>query len=133
MGMILQIHIGVDSPPVSLQLCKFVGLLVSMNIHSLQSLINTHEALGALLTSQSVTTNLQSTVKCEGQLLFQHVNSIVLVHTMKPHSMPRSLNSCKVTGWVRTTEQQTSHKKFSEGKQVHVGMEPSKTNQTRWE
>ena len=27
----------------------------------------------------------------------------------------------------------TSHKKFSEGKQVHVGMETSKTNQTRWE
>ena len=27
----------------------------------------------------------------------------------------------------------TSHKKFSEGKQVHVGMEASKTNQTRWE
>ena len=26
-----------------------------------------------------------------------------------------------------------SHKKFSEGKQVHVGMEASKTNQTRWE
>ena len=25
----------------------------------------------------------------------------------------------------------TSHKKFSEGKQVHVGMEASKTNQTR--
>ena len=28
---------------------------------------------------------------------------------------------------------ETSHKKFSEGKQVHVGMEASKTNQTRWE
>ena len=27
----------------------------------------------------------------------------------------------------------TSNKKFSEGKQVHVGMEASKTNQTRWE
>ena len=27
----------------------------------------------------------------------------------------------------------TSHKKFSEGKQMHVGMEASKTNQTRWE
>ena len=27
----------------------------------------------------------------------------------------------------------TSHKKFSEGKQAHVGMEASKTNQTRWE
>ena len=27
----------------------------------------------------------------------------------------------------------TSHKKFSEGKQVHVGMEALKTNQTRWE
>ena len=26
-----------------------------------------------------------------------------------------------------------SHKKFSEGKQVHVGMEASKTNQTGWE
>ena len=28
---------------------------------------------------------------------------------------------------------ETSHKKFSEEKQVHVGMEASKTNQTRWE
>ena len=28
---------------------------------------------------------------------------------------------------------ETSHKKFSEGKQVRVGMEASKTNQTRWE
>ena len=28
---------------------------------------------------------------------------------------------------------ETSHKTFSEGKQVHVGMETSKTNQTRWE
>ena len=28
---------------------------------------------------------------------------------------------------------ETSHKKFSEGKQLHVGMEASKTNQTRWE
>ena len=27
----------------------------------------------------------------------------------------------------------TSHKKFSEEKQAHVGMEASKTNQTRWE
>ena len=27
----------------------------------------------------------------------------------------------------------TSHKKFSEGKQTHVGMEALKTNQTRWE
>ena len=27
----------------------------------------------------------------------------------------------------------TSHKKFSERKQAHVGMEASKTNQTRWE
>jgi len=27
----------------------------------------------------------------------------------------------------------TSHKKFSEWKQAHVGMEPSKSNQTRWE
>ena len=27
----------------------------------------------------------------------------------------------------------TSHKKFSEGKQAHVGMETLKTNQTRWE
>ena len=27
----------------------------------------------------------------------------------------------------------TSHKKFSERKQVHVGMEASKTSQTRWE
>ena len=26
----------------------------------------------------------------------------------------------------------TSHKKFSEGKQTHVGMEALKTNQTRW-
>ena len=26
----------------------------------------------------------------------------------------------------------TSHKKFSDGKQVHVGIEASKTNQTRW-
>ena len=26
-----------------------------------------------------------------------------------------------------------SHKKFSEGKQAHVGMEALKTNQTRWE
>ena len=30
-------------------------------------------------------------------------------------------------------QQCTSHKKFSGGKQVHVGMETSKTNQTRWE
>ena len=29
--------------------------------------------------------------------------------------------------------QYTSHKKFSEGKQAHVEMEASKTNQTRWE
>ena len=28
---------------------------------------------------------------------------------------------------------ETSHKKSSEGKQVHVGMEASKNNQTRWE
>ena len=27
----------------------------------------------------------------------------------------------------------TSQKKFSEGKQAHVGMEALKTNQTRWE
>ena len=27
----------------------------------------------------------------------------------------------------------TSHKKFSEGKQAHVGMEALKTNRTRWE
>ena len=27
----------------------------------------------------------------------------------------------------------TSHKKFSEGRQAHVGMEALKTNQTRWE
>ena len=27
----------------------------------------------------------------------------------------------------------TSHKKFSEGKHAHVGMEASKTNQTRWD
>ena len=27
----------------------------------------------------------------------------------------------------------TSHIKFSEGKQAHVGMEALKTNQTRWE
>ena len=27
----------------------------------------------------------------------------------------------------------TSYRKFSERKQVHVGMEASKTNQTRWE
>jgi len=27
----------------------------------------------------------------------------------------------------------TSDKKFSEGKQAHVGMEASKTNQTGWE
>jgi len=27
----------------------------------------------------------------------------------------------------------TSHKKFSEGKQAHLGMEASKTSQTRWE
>ena len=27
----------------------------------------------------------------------------------------------------------TSHKKFSEGKKAHVGMEALKTNQTRWE
>ena len=26
-----------------------------------------------------------------------------------------------------------SHKKFSKGKQVHVEMEASKTNRTRWE
>ena len=26
----------------------------------------------------------------------------------------------------------TRHKKFSEGKQIHVGMETSKINQTRW-
>ena len=31
----------------------------------------------------------------------------------------------------RATE--TGHRKFSEGKRVHVGMEASKTNQTRWE
>ena len=38
--------------------------------------------------------------------------------------------------WVRRITQvrctYTSHKKFSEGKQAHVGMEASKTNQTRW-
>ena len=28
---------------------------------------------------------------------------------------------------------ETSHEKFSEGKQAHVGMEALKTNQTRWE
>ena len=28
---------------------------------------------------------------------------------------------------------ETSHKKFSEGKQAHVGMEALKSNQTRWE
>jgi len=28
---------------------------------------------------------------------------------------------------------ETSHKMFFEGKQVHIGMEASKTNQTRWE
>ena len=33
-----------------------------------------------------------------------------------------------IIGWVRI-----SHKKFSEGKQAHVGMEALKTNQTRWE
>ena len=30
-------------------------------------------------------------------------------------------------------KQRRSHKKFSEWKQVHVGVEPSKSNQTRWE
>ena len=36
-------------------------------------------------------------------------------------------------GWQPPQADYTSHKKFSEGKQVHVGMEASKTNQTRWE
>ena len=34
---------------------------------------------------------------------------------------------------VPTITQSTSHKMFSEGKQVYVGMEASKTNHTRWE
>ena len=34
---------------------------------------------------------------------------------------------------VTSSPRYTSHKKFSEGKQVHVGMEASKSNQTRWE
>ena len=36
-------------------------------------------------------------------------------------------------GDITPSEFITSHKKFSERKQVHVGMETSKTNQTRWE
>ena len=33
--------------------------------------------------------------------------------------------------WIESISK--SHKKFSEWKQLHVEMEPSKTNQTRWE
>ena len=35
--------------------------------------------------------------------------------------------------FLKTKIAQTSHKKFSKGKQVHVGMERSKTSRTRWE
>jgi len=54
---------------------------------------------------------------CEGQLLFQHVNSIVLVHTMWSqwnhiYSVQRSLNCCKVTGWVSCIHQAWSMDKW---------------------
>ena len=42
-------------------------------------------------------------------------------------------DTCALMILCSLTSNYTSHKKFSEGKQVHVGMETSKTNQTRWE
>ena len=43
------------------------------------------------------------------------------------HSRPPMFSFCPAYNYA------TSHKKFSERKQVHVGMEASKINQTRWE
>ena len=44
-------------------------------------------------------------------------------------TIPKGQNFTKST--KKATE--TTHKKFSEGKQVHARMEASKINQTRWE
>ena len=43
------------------------------------------------------------------------------------------LNFCELAGNSAVCVYHTSHKKFSEEKQVHVGMEDSTINQTRWE
>ena len=48
-----------------------------------------------------------------------------------PHPPPTTLLSYHFSKKKKTTE--TSHKKGSEWKHVHVGMEPSNTNQTTWE
>ena len=59
------------------------------------------------------------------------------VHTMHlPLGLPSHVTS--LLPFLKSNTKNKKHqeqvtKKFSEWKQVHVGMEPSKTNQTRWE
>ena len=60
------------------------------------------------------------------------ITHTVCTSTYIVHSSPfctKTLTGARY-GIVYNTE---SHKKFSEEKQAHVGMEASKTNQTRWE
>ena len=69
------------------------------------------------------------------EALLALLNKVLYFHLYRPSIFPSaspptsflSYNSKK----YKTTE--TNHKKFTEWKQAHAGMEPSKTNQTRWE
>ena len=70
--------------------------------------------------------------KCYKFALFRHILLPIAIARQKYGkwiAKPWQANS-KTTAEVLHS---TSHKKFSEGKQVHLGMEASKTNQTRWE
>ena len=49
-----------------------------------------------------------------------------------PLGLLSHLSSLTIPKQQRKKATETSHRKFSEGKQVHVGMKASKTNQTRW-
>ena len=63
------------------------------------------------------------------------------LQTKSSHPQPHSLCNHTWDHWGEETQQNTIHhqgatfilSKFFEQKQEHVGIEPSKTNQTRWE
>jgi len=70
----------------------------------------------------------------EFMMILSFVNKKV-DHASSPWPLPPFLSVTipKLQKGVGGEATETSHKKFSEGKQAHVGMEASKTNQTRWE
>ena len=67
-----------------------------------------------------------TTMKCPKSITKRRMSNLHFAR------MPRMQAMCARTSRKRSIPTVQSHKKFSEGKQVHVGMEASKTNQTRW-